>query len=223
VSIADPSLYGEPLARAEAEARLALAADWRLPTATEQAAFKGHRRLSVIADFLIAAADVADESWILLERVWAGFPDPPAFAFFAYRADGSTICEADLDEPSRLWRLPEGVLTAVESKRPALTERERSMIWREVPLGNGRTVLLLNYPDTGAELSPDEVNRNVVCVDEQGNVVWRVKPPTPFQPSGDPYVTLEFDGTVLKASRFFGDICEVSQTDGLATKIGWTK
>ena len=27
----------------------------------------------------------------------------------AYRADGSTICEADLDQPSRTWRLPDCV------------------------------------------------------------------------------------------------------------------
>ena len=109
MSIADSSLCGEPLARAEAEKRLALAVDWRLPTKTEKSAFSSHRRLAKLADFLIAVADAGDESWILLERVWAGFPDPPAFAFLAYRSNGETICEADLDRPSPLWRLPEGV------------------------------------------------------------------------------------------------------------------
>jgi hypothetical protein len=109
VSIADASLYGEPVARAEAEARLALAADWRLPTATEQAAFAAHRKLSEIADSLIAAADVGEESWILMDRVWFGFPDDPQFAFFAFRPDGSTICAANLDDLSPSWRLPDGV------------------------------------------------------------------------------------------------------------------
>jgi len=105
----NPLLYGVPARPAEVKKRLALASDWRLPTATEQAAFKAHRHLSGLADALIAAADVDGESWILLERDWAGYPDPPRFAFLAYRPDGSTICEADLDDPSPLWRLPAGV------------------------------------------------------------------------------------------------------------------
>ena len=109
MTIADSSLYGEPLGRAEAEKRLSLAVVWRLPTRIEQEAFAAHRRLSRLADFIIAVADAGDESWILLERVWAGFPDPPAFAFLAYRSTGETICEADLDQPSPSWRLPEGV------------------------------------------------------------------------------------------------------------------
>ena len=109
MSIANSLLYGEPFARAEAEKRLGIAADWRLPTTTERSAFSAHRRLSKVADSLIAAADVSGESWILLERDWSGFPDPPPFAFFAYRSNGETICEADLDQPSPLWRLPNGV------------------------------------------------------------------------------------------------------------------
>ena len=105
----------------------------------------------------------------------------------------------------------------------ALTDRERSMIWREQPLSDGRTAVLLHYPDRGAEGSSDEINRNLVCLDEDGNLLWRVKPPKPRQPSGDSFVHLEFDGAVLKATRFFGDICEVDQSNGLATAIGWTK
>jgi len=104
-----------------------------------------------------------------------------------------------------------------------LTDRERSMIWRELSLGDGRTAVLLNYPDKDTERSSDEVNRNLVCLDADGNLVWRVKPPKPAQPSGDPFVHLDFDRIILKATRFFGDICEVNQTNGLATAIGWTK
>lgn len=222
MSIADSKFYGEPVARAEAEARLAITTDWRLPTATEQAAFAAHRRLSKVADSLIAVADVGGESWILMDRIWAGFPDPPAYAFFAYCADGSTICEADLDDLPRTWRLPERT-PGKEGKISPLTAREISKIRREVPLGDGRTVLLLDWPALGTEKSQEEVNRNIVCVDEQRNVVWRVKPPAPFRPTGDPFTTVEFDGTALKAHRFFGEIFEVNQTDGLVTSIGWTK
>jgi hypothetical protein len=109
VIIADSKLYGEPLARAEAEHRIGLSVDWRRPTSVELEAFSKHRRLSKVADALIAAADVDSESWILLERDWSGFPDPPPFAFFAYASDGKTICEADLEQPSPSWRLPDGV------------------------------------------------------------------------------------------------------------------
>tara|TARA_R110002051_G_scaffold3017_2_gene16023 strand:- start:669 stop:947 length:279 start_codon:yes stop_codon:yes gene_type:complete len=83
--------------------------DWRLPTQTEKDAFAAHRRLSKVGDAIIAAADPNQESWILIERDWFGFPDPPRFAFFVYRSDGRTICEADLDDPSPIWHLPDGV------------------------------------------------------------------------------------------------------------------
>ena len=109
MTIANASLYGEPMNRPEAEKRLARAVTWRLPTNAERDAFSTHRRLSQVADALIAAADVDGESWILCERDWSGFPDPPPFAFFAYQSDGTTICEADLEDPSSEWLLPEGV------------------------------------------------------------------------------------------------------------------
>ena len=109
MNIADAALYGEPVNRAEAEQRLKLVTHWRLPTQVELDAFATHRRLSDLADFLIAVADVGEEAWLLMERVCAGFPDPPRFCFFAYRSDGRTVCEADLDRPSPLWSLPDGV------------------------------------------------------------------------------------------------------------------
>ena len=104
-----------------------------------------------------------------------------------------------------------------------LTEREQSLMWKSLQLDDGRQALLLNYPAVGDERSPDEVNRNLLCIDDEGQVQWQVKPPLPFQPSGDPFVHIEKDGSVLRATRFFGDICEIDLGNGLATKIGWTK
>lgn len=110
MSIADSELYGtEPINREEVEARLALHADWRPPSKRELRAFEEHHRLRDLADDLIAAADVGDESWILLERTWAGFPDPPRFVFMAFRPDGAQICAADLDDLSPTWLMPPGV------------------------------------------------------------------------------------------------------------------
>ena len=110
MSIASSKLYGvEPVERAEVEKRLASATVWRLPTVVEKDAFKTHRILSELADQLIAAADVRDESWILLERDWFDFPDPPRFEFIVYRPDGGTRCQAGLDRLSPIWRMPKGV------------------------------------------------------------------------------------------------------------------
>ena len=104
-----------------------------------------------------------------------------------------------------------------------LTDREQSRMWKSLKLPDGRQALLLDYPAVGEEESADEVNRNLVCIDDEGRVHWQIKPPLPFQPSGDPFVHIETDGPSLKATRFFGDVCEVDQSNGLATIIGWTK
>lgn len=104
-----------------------------------------------------------------------------------------------------------------------LTERERSLMWKSLKLSDGRQALMLNYPSISEELSADEVNRNLLCVDDEGTVHWQVKPPLPFQPSGDPFVHIDTEGSKLKATRFFGDVCDVDQSNGLATIVGWTK
>jgi hypothetical protein len=104
-----------------------------------------------------------------------------------------------------------------------LTALEQSRIWMTVPLAGDRRAILLNYPDRDEEHSPDEVNRNLVCVDDQNNVTWQVKPPLPFQPTGDPFVQIKAENGILRATRFFGDICEINPDNGLATIVGWTK
>jgi hypothetical protein len=104
-----------------------------------------------------------------------------------------------------------------------LTEVERSRFWRALRLEDGRQVVLLDYPDSKETRHPDEVNRNLLCLDAEDHVVWRVKPPLPFQPTGDPFVHIETDDGLLKATRFFGDICEINTSNGLAKIVGWTK
>ena len=104
-----------------------------------------------------------------------------------------------------------------------LTEREKSLMWKSLKLVDGRQALLLNDPAVGEERSADEVNRNLLCIDDEGKVHWQVNPPPPFQPSGDPFVHIEREGEKLKATRFFGDVCEVDQVSGFTTVVGWTK
>ena len=97
------------------------------------------------------------------------------------------------------------------------------MKWKAMPLRDGRQALLLDYPAKGEELSPDEVNRNLLCVDGEERVHWQVQAPPPFQPSGDPFVLLEMAGETLIATRFFGHVCEVDTINGHATVVGWAK
>jgi hypothetical protein len=104
-----------------------------------------------------------------------------------------------------------------------MSDRERSLIWETLEISATSKAILLNYPAVGEELSADEVNRNLLLVDDQGHVLWQVKPPLPFQPSGDPFVHIEKEGRTLKATRFFGDVCEIDLGNGLATKVGWVK
>ena len=96
-------------------------------------------------------------------------------------------------------------------------------MWKTVRLLNGRQILLLNYPAIGEEQSPDEVNRNLLCLDSEERVHWQVIAPAPFQPTGDPFVHIETDGVKLTAARFFGDVCDIDTSNGNAVITGWTK
>ncbi|MBB1178303.1 hypothetical protein DSM05_03935 [Pseudomonas sp. FW305-3-2-15-E-TSA4] len=97
-----------------ANERLRRTVEWRTPTSTEQKAFEAHRTLKTYADFLVAAVETDDESWILMERVWHGFPDPPRWIFIAFGPDGRTICGGDFDHIPTNWTMPEGAILALE-------------------------------------------------------------------------------------------------------------
>ena len=97
-----------------ANERLRRTVEWRTPTSTEQKAFEAHRTLKTYADFLVAAVETDDESWILMERVWHGFPDPPRWIFIAFGPDGRTICGGDFDHIPTNWTMPEGAILPLE-------------------------------------------------------------------------------------------------------------
>lgn len=97
-----------------AKERLARTVVWRQPTDVEQKSFEGHRTLKIYAEFLVAAADVSDESWILMERVWHGWPDPPRWIFIAFDPQGREICAGDFDHIPANWTMPEGAIRLLE-------------------------------------------------------------------------------------------------------------
>jgi hypothetical protein len=78
---------------------------WRKPTPQERAGIESHPILTRFGDDTIAVADVDGRRWIVRDRLWFGWPDPPEFAFFAL--DGDSIWAAvDFNHwPSR-WQRP---------------------------------------------------------------------------------------------------------------------
>ena len=80
---------------------------WRQANPEEHSWFKAQPELETLGDFLLLAPDIKDELWLLIERVWNGFPDPPEYAFLAFDLDGQLIIAKDFDHLPRTWTLPE--------------------------------------------------------------------------------------------------------------------
>lgn len=47
------------------------------------------------------------ELWLIGDRIWSGWPDPPEFAFWALGRDGAVRCAWDYDGWPAAWRRPE--------------------------------------------------------------------------------------------------------------------
>ncbi|KQM86028.1 hypothetical protein ASE67_09150 [Sphingomonas sp. Leaf23] len=107
----DPDGFGQGMVddlRFERHFRRARLRDvrWRVPTAVEVAAIEGHPILGRFGDHVLMVAEVDDERWIVRDRDWFGWPDPPEYAFFALAGD--TIRAAtDFDEWPPRWTLPD--------------------------------------------------------------------------------------------------------------------
>ncbi|MEO9969298.1 MAG: hypothetical protein ABJG15_05635 [Hyphomonadaceae bacterium] len=80
---------------------------WRNATPEEHAWLKAQPDLDPLGDFLCLAPKIDDELWLLIERVWNGFPDPPKFAFVAYDKDLNLIVAKDFQHCPSRWSLPE--------------------------------------------------------------------------------------------------------------------
>ena len=100
-SLLDDVRFG---ARLRAAARVAI--PWRPPTDAERAAIDAHPIIERFGDWTIAVADHDGRQWIVRERIWHGWPDPPEFAAFAL--DGDAIwCAADFHLWPRAWTRPQ--------------------------------------------------------------------------------------------------------------------
>ena len=80
---------------------------WRQASPEEHAWLKTQPELETLGDFLWLAPDIEDELWLLIERVWNGFPDPPKYAFLAFDLGGALMIAKDFDHLSTGWTLPD--------------------------------------------------------------------------------------------------------------------
>ena len=77
---------------------------WRVPDAEEIHRWQDH---PVIGRFgvMYAIAIIAGELWLVRERLWNGWPDPPRFAFFALSEDRIRVA-ADFHTWPQAWTIP---------------------------------------------------------------------------------------------------------------------
>ena len=80
---------------------------WQQASPAELEWLKGQPVLERLGDFLFLAPTVEDELWLLVERTWNGFPDPPKFAFLAYDLGDELILAKDFYHLPARWTLPE--------------------------------------------------------------------------------------------------------------------
>jgi hypothetical protein len=81
-----------------------MAVTWHVPSEAEARSDDEHGTIGRFGDETIAVAHVDGRRWIVRERDWHGWPDPPRYVFFA--EEGKTIWAArDFNKWPRRWRL----------------------------------------------------------------------------------------------------------------------
>lgn len=80
-----------------------VAAHWHAPSQEDARLIEADALLGRFGDVTIAVADVAGRRWIVRERDWHGWPDPPRYVFFAQNEDRSVWVARDFDQWPRAW------------------------------------------------------------------------------------------------------------------------
>ena len=78
---------------------------WRQPTAAEAARWDAHPVVGRFADSY-AVACVDGQDWVLRDRIWSGWPDPPEFAFFVLDTEAIRVA-IDFDGWPSAWTRPD--------------------------------------------------------------------------------------------------------------------
>lgn len=78
---------------------------WRRPSADEARAADEHPTVGRFGSNTYAVREEGERRFIVRDRTWFGFPDPPEYALFVL--DGEAIwCAADFDDWPKRWALP---------------------------------------------------------------------------------------------------------------------
>ncbi|PAX08206.1 hypothetical protein CKY28_11590 [Sphingomonas lenta] len=78
---------------------------WRDPTPAEMDFWEAHPIVGRFADSTYAVAEVDGRRWVVRDRLWFGWPDPPEFAWFVL--DGEAVwAAADFNDWPRAWKRP---------------------------------------------------------------------------------------------------------------------
>lgn len=78
---------------------------WRAPTPGDQRWVDASSRIARFGDFTLAVADYGGKRWVIRERIWSGWPDPPTYAIFVFEGDGIWMAR-DFEHWPRAWRKP---------------------------------------------------------------------------------------------------------------------
>ncbi len=82
---------------------------WQAPTEKDNRTWADDESLQRFGDSLIAVADVGNRRWMIVERDWHGWPDPPEWAFFAIENNNAVWAAADFDIWPDAWTRPNDV------------------------------------------------------------------------------------------------------------------
>ncbi|AYJ87946.1 hypothetical protein D3Y57_12055 [Sphingomonas paeninsulae] len=80
-----------------------LSVEWRTPTQEEVSQIAADAILARFGDVTIAVGEVDGRRWIVRERDWHGWPDPPRYVFFAVDQSGAVWAARDFDWWPRGW------------------------------------------------------------------------------------------------------------------------
>ena len=102
-----------------------------------------------------------------------------------------------------------------------LTEHQIAHIGKKIELLNKQFIVLIDVMDE-KQISQEECNRNIYCVDENNSIIWQIE----FKPTGfdeDPYVYIGWFQNSLVAKNYSGFKYRINLFDGAVEKIGWDK
>lgn len=79
---------------------------WRRPTPEDERWVDASTRIARFGDFTLAVAEHDGKRWVVRERIWSGWPDPPTYAIFAFKGEEIWLAR-DFEAWPRAWRKPQ--------------------------------------------------------------------------------------------------------------------